>query len=78
MDALLLLGDGQSVANRGAIGSSLELAIPLNRLGAHVAFAVIVERELNGERVTIERHPESTAISFDVPTPDFDARHWRA
>lgn len=55
----------------------MEIAIALNGLGPRVEFVVLVERELNGRREVIERHPIGSPISLDVPASDFDAARWR-
>ena len=61
-----------------AVGTIVELAIPLTDLGLAaaqpVSFFVAV---YDGRGAEIERHPADRAIELAVPDASFDASHWR-
>ena len=62
-----------------AVGTVLELALPLADLGltqgAPVAFFLAVYA---GGESEIERHPAHGPIELVTPDAEFEARHWRA
>ena len=70
---------------KAVAGVSLELSVPLRRLGlspgAVVSFAIAVTRRpsVAGQSpIAVERHPAGRPIEARIPGPDFDAAHWRA
>src|SRR5439155_6217283 len=69
-------GPGNAVV---AVGSVLEVGVPLADLGVTagdaVAFVVAVYDGANNE---IERHPAHRPIEAEVPDRGFEARHWTA
>lgn len=78
MDGILLRHEAGNDGGRVQVSDVVVFAAPSAKLGRRVSFSVLVERELNGQRVVVERHPTSDLISLDVPTANFDAMNWRA
>jgi alpha-amylase/alpha-mannosidase (GH57 family) len=61
-----------------AVGTVLELAVPLAELGAVAGTALSFFVAMYQAEVETERHPEDRPIELTVPDDLFEARQWRA
>jgi alpha-amylase/alpha-mannosidase (GH57 family) len=78
-------GSGSSAADpdtsrraMAAAGGILEIAIPLDLLGAHAGDAITFYVTVNHGAVEVERHPADQPIQVTVPDASFAARLWSA
>lgn len=78
MDGLTSPSPERNDGARVVVGDVLEFSAPIAADARRVSFQVVVERELNGERSVIARHPSRSPIAFDIPSARSTSTNWSA